>query len=70
MNTFFNAQELHSVIIAKNGDFLVGGKRFIGPLVMRLDQGGNIKWATWYYDSLQGISGKRIDCDGSVNSIR
>jgi hypothetical protein len=41
----------HSVIIANNTDFIIGGKRGAAPWIFRTDTLGNIKWATWYYDS-------------------
>jgi hypothetical protein len=69
-NTFFNDFIFHSVTIAKNGDFLVGGRRYAGPLIMRLDQQGNAKWTMWYFDSTRDVSGLLIDCSGAVNCIR
>jgi len=41
-----------SVLIAANGDFLFGGDRFGAPILVRLDSAFNIKWSTWYYDSI------------------
>jgi hypothetical protein len=43
----------HSVIVAANGDFIIGGSRVVSPLIMRTDSLGNIKWSTWYYDSVK-----------------
>ncbi|MDD5344303.1 MAG: hypothetical protein PHW12_07760, partial [Smithella sp.] len=43
----------HSIVIAKNGDFIIGGERNANPWVMRLDSATlNVKWANWYYDSV------------------
>ncbi|MDD5672787.1 MAG: hypothetical protein PHC61_01370 [Chitinivibrionales bacterium] len=41
----------NSIVIAKNGDFIIGGTRGTSPLVLRIDTAGNIKWQTWLYDS-------------------
>jgi hypothetical protein len=41
-----------SVVIAKNGDFIIGGVRYNDPLIIRTDTLGNIKWSSWYYDSI------------------
>lgn len=41
-----------SVLVAKNGDYLVGGYRYFEPYLVRLDSQFNIKWSSWYYDSL------------------
>ena len=60
-------QYAHSIDIAKNGDFIIGGVRYIGPYIMRTDSGGNLKWATWYYDSIADKS--YLKGKGVVNSI-
>jgi len=60
-------QYAHSIDIAKNGDFIIGGVRYIGPYIMRTDSGGNLKWATWYYDSIPDKS--YLKGKGVVNSI-
>jgi hypothetical protein len=57
-----------SICIAPNGDFIIGGARTLQPLIMRTDTAGNIKWSTWYYDSIQGRS--LLLGPGIVNSIR
>jgi hypothetical protein len=60
-------QYAHSLAIAKNGDFIIGGVRYLGPYIMRTDSLGNLKWATWYYDS---VADKRyLKGNGVVNSI-
>jgi hypothetical protein len=46
----------HSIIIAKNGDLIIGGDRGGSPYLMRLDTAGNIKWSTWYYDTTNSRS--------------
>ena len=70
VNAFYNMQTMHSIFVAKNGDFILGGDRFAGPLAMRLDSLGNIKWATWYYDSTKGVSGSFLQGGGTINSLR
>jgi hypothetical protein len=63
-----NEQYAHSLVIAKNGDFIIGGVRNIGPYVMRTDSAGNLKWATWYYDSVGDKS--LLQGKGTINCIR
>jgi len=41
-----------SLLVSKNGDYIVGGKRSGSPLLVRLDTSFNIKTSTWYYDSV------------------
>jgi len=48
-HSYYNEQSARSIVVAKNGDFIIGGERWGAPYVMRLDPLGNIKWATWYY---------------------
>jgi hypothetical protein len=67
-NTRYNNQHALSIFIAKNGDFLIGGIRYIGPYIMRTDSLGNLKWATWYYDSVGNKS--YLKGSGTVNSIK
>lgn len=55
-----HSQSAHSLTLAKNGDFIIGGERYLSPWVMRLDSAGNIKWAAWYYDS--PADGKVLIC--------
>jgi hypothetical protein len=50
---FIRSGSGHSIVVAKNGDFIIGGERGLAPLVVRLDTLGNIKWSTWYYDSVK-----------------
>jgi hypothetical protein len=58
----------NSIIIAKNGDLIIGGYRYNDPMLMRTDSVGNIKWSSWYYDSLKN---KRIFLQGAtINSLR
>jgi hypothetical protein len=57
-----------SIIIAKNGDFIIGGYRYGDPLVMRTDTVGNIRWSTWYYDSVNDQS--RLLRGAYVNCVR
>jgi hypothetical protein len=40
-----------SLLIASNGDYLVGGSKVSDPYLLRLDSQFNIKWSSWYYDS-------------------
>lgn len=54
--------------IARNGDFIIGGSKSGGPLILRTDSLGTIKWSPWYYDSLKN---KEILLQSAiVNSIR
>jgi hypothetical protein len=41
-----------SLVFAKNGDLIIGAGRGQGPFILRADTSGNIKWTTWFYDSL------------------
>jgi hypothetical protein len=40
-----------SLLIASNGDYLVGGSKVSDPYLLLLDPQFNIKWSSWYYDS-------------------
>ncbi len=40
-----------SLLLAKNGDFIVGGYKYFAPFLLRLDPAFNKKFSTWYYDS-------------------
>jgi hypothetical protein len=65
---YYNSQYSHSIVLARNSDFILGGARYLEPFVMRLDSAGNIKWSTWYYDSVGDqtlLMGR-----GIVNSIK
>jgi hypothetical protein len=46
------SQAAHAIAIRKNGDFIIGGHRVGGPLLMKTDSLGNVKWTTWYMDSV------------------
>jgi hypothetical protein len=63
-----NNQHAQSLSIAKNGDFIIGGIRYLGPYVMRTDSLGNLKWATWYYDSVADKS--LLQGSGTINCLR
>lgn len=39
--------------LMENSDILLSGIRASGPWVLRTDSLGEIKWATWYYDSIK-----------------
>jgi len=67
-NMSFNRQSAHSVAIAKNGDYIVAGERYLCLWIMRLDTLGNIKWSTWYYDSIKDQS--ILSGSGIVNCVR
>jgi hypothetical protein len=41
-----------SVLVAKNGDYVVGARLALSPLLLRLDTSLNIKSQAWYYDSI------------------
>ncbi|MDD5675350.1 MAG: T9SS type A sorting domain-containing protein, partial [Chitinivibrionales bacterium] len=51
-----NGCRAYSVAFAKNGDLVIGGNKTGKPFLVRTDSLLNIKWATWYYDSIQGKS--------------
>jgi len=55
----------YSIIISK-GDFIIGGYRYDDPLIMKTDSVGNIKWTTWYYDSINDerklFRGATVNC--------
>lgn len=56
-----------SFLRAANGDFLFGGDRFGAPILVRLDSAFNLKWSTWYYDS---VNNRHILSRGaSINAI-
>jgi len=69
-HSYYDGQSAHCIAVAKNGDFLIGGERYIAPLVMRLDSLGNIKGTSWYYDSTKGVLGDRLKGSGIINSIK
>ncbi len=57
-----------ALYIARNGDFIIGGSKSGGPLILRTDSLGAIKWSSWYYDSLKN---KEILLQSAIiNSIR
>jgi hypothetical protein len=66
----FNMQWGRSIAVAKNGDYIVGGTRWSGPNVMRLDSAGNLKWGAWYYDSAKGVTGSKLQGKGAINCVR
>jgi hypothetical protein len=56
-----------SFLIASNGDYVFGGDRFGAPVLVRLDSAFNLKWSTWYYDS---VANRNILARGaSINAI-
>ncbi|MGB7569665.1 MAG: T9SS type A sorting domain-containing protein [Chitinivibrionales bacterium] len=61
-------QYAQSINIAQNGDFLVGGYRYGAPLIFQTDTAGNIKWSTWYYDSVG--NNLRLQKNAAINSLR
>lgn len=55
----------NALCIAKNGDFIIGGMRYADPWLGRTDSQGNVKWSTWFYDSIKKqsfVSGSHINC--------
>jgi hypothetical protein len=58
----------YSLAIKKNGDFIIGGNRVSGPLLMQTDSLGNIKWSTWFYDSV--AYKLRLQNTATINSLR
>jgi hypothetical protein len=59
----------HSIVIAKNGDFVIGGRRSIYPWLLRTDTLGTIKWGAWVYDSINGKA-KYLSRDATINCVR
>lgn len=49
-------QYANSLIIGRNGDLIIGGRRLSAPLIMRTDSIGFIKWESWYYDSISDLN--------------
>ncbi len=70
VHNYYNSQSAHSLVIARKGDFIVGGERWSAPWIMRLDSLGNAKWSTWYYDSTKGVSGFLLQGHGIINCLR
>ena len=58
----------YSLAIKKNGDFIIGGNRVGGPLLMQTDSLENIKWSTWFYDSV--AYKLRLQNSATINSLR
>jgi hypothetical protein len=65
----FRAAAGHSIAIATNGDFIIGGSRGMGPWVLRTDTLGNIKWTNWVYDSLKNQP-KFLSRSATINCVR
>lgn len=65
----YNTQYARSIAIAKNGDFIIGGVRDISPYIMRTDSFGNIKWATWLYDSVNNRN-YLLSRGATINSVK
>ena len=59
----------NSIVIAKNGDFIIGGTRGTSPLVLRTDTSGNMKWQTWLYDSVTS-NPKPLSRSATINYLR
>jgi hypothetical protein len=58
-----------SIILAKNGDFVIGGARWSSPFIVRTDNLGNIKSSIWLKDSVnnQPII---ITSSATINCVR
>jgi hypothetical protein len=65
----FRNQYAHSLFFAQNGDFIIGGRRWTAPFLMRTDSLGNLKWATWYYDSTKDVIGNILKQTCTINSL-
>ena len=65
----FDRAEGGAIVIAKNGDFLIGGNRINAPYILRTDSSGTVKWYHWYYDSTKGLNGSYLTGQGIINSI-
>jgi hypothetical protein len=57
------------IVIAKNGDYIIGGTRASSPWVLRLDSLGNIKWATWLFDSTK-LEASPLSRSATINYLR
>jgi hypothetical protein len=56
-----------SLLLANNGDYVLGGNRYRSPFLLRLDPDMNLKSAIWHYDS---VSRKTIlSMPATVNSM-
>jgi Secretion system C-terminal sorting domain len=58
-----------SIIQARNGDFVIGGKRYSSSLILRTDSMGNIKSSTWLWDSLN-LQQLYLTRGATVNCVR
>jgi hypothetical protein len=58
-----------SVIIAKNGDYIIGGEKYAEPWIARIDTIGNIKWETWLYDTVNK-EGSVLSKAATINYLR
>lgn len=67
-NDRYNRESIHSLTILKNGDLIVGGERYLEPWIMRLDSAGNVKWHTWYFDSINDNS--LLQRSATINCLR
>ena len=63
-----NGSEAYSVAIAKNGDLIIGGKKSGDPFLVRTDSLLNVKWATWYSDSINLSS--LLYTSATLNAVR
>jgi hypothetical protein len=64
----YERSEGGALCISKNGDYVIGGNRYGAPLIIKTDTVGNIKWTTWYYDSINDKI--MLFKSATVNSIR
>jgi hypothetical protein len=58
----------HSLILAKNGEIIIGGEIGLAPMVLRMDTAGVIKWKAWYYDSVN--SRNVLSRSATINCVR
>jgi Secretion system C-terminal sorting domain len=63
-------QYARSIVVAKNGDFIIGGMRYSEPFIFRTDSIGNIKWSTWVYDSVNNRQSLLTRAMATVNCVR
>ena len=59
----------NSIIITKNSDFIIGGRKVSSPWILRTDSLGNIKWSTWLYDSTQNKP-RPLRRSATINCVR
>lgn len=68
LKRFARSGSAQSIVIARNRDLLIGGERGLAPFIMRADTAGNLRWSTWYFDSVRNAN--RLLRNATVNCLR